>query len=54
MVAPRCHGGGAFGEKSERTKDEFAQLFALSGFRLNRIVPTERPICVIEAVPGQV
>ena len=38
----------------ERTKDEFAELFASSGLRLSRIVPTERPICVIEAVPGQV
>jgi hypothetical protein len=35
----------------ERTKDEFAELFASSGLRLNRIVPTEGPICVIEAVP---
>jgi hypothetical protein len=37
----------------ERTKDEFAELFASSSLRLSRIVPTERPICVIEAVPGQ-
>jgi hypothetical protein len=36
----------------ERTEDEFAELFASSGLRLNRIVPTEGPICVIEAVPG--
>jgi hypothetical protein len=35
----------------ERTKDEFAELFASCGLRLNRIVPTEGPICVIEAVP---
>jgi O-methyltransferase domain len=34
----------------ERTKDEFAELFASCGLRLSRIVPTERPICVIEAV----
>jgi hypothetical protein len=38
----------------ERTKDEFVDLFSSSGLRLSRIVPTERPICVIEAVPGQV
>ena len=38
----------------ERTKDEFAELFASSGLRLNCIVPTEGPICVIEAVPGYV
>lgn len=36
----------------ERTADEFAALFASSGFRLNRIVSTSRPICVIEAVPA--
>ncbi len=36
----------------ERTEEEFAALFAASGLRLNRIVPTERPICVIEAVPA--
>jgi hypothetical protein len=35
----------------ERTKVEFAELFASCGLRLSRIVPTERPICVIEAVP---
>ena len=28
------------------------ELFAAAGLRLNRIVPTERPICVIEAVPA--
>jgi hypothetical protein len=36
----------------ERTKDEFAELLASSGLRLNRITPTDGPICVIEAVPG--
>jgi hypothetical protein len=36
----------------ERTEEEFAGLFAASGLRLNRIVPTSRPICVIEAVPA--
>ncbi|MFO7477141.1 MAG: methyltransferase [Methyloceanibacter sp.] len=35
----------------ERTEEEFSELFASAGLRLNRIVPTERPICVIEAVP---
>ena len=38
----------------ERTKDEFAELFASSGLRLSRIVATERPFCLIEAVPGLV
>jgi len=34
----------------ERTEEEFRDLFASCGLRLNRIVPTERPISVIEAV----
>ncbi len=36
----------------ERTPDEFAELFASCGLKLNRIVPTGRPIAVIEAVPA--
>ena len=36
----------------ERTPEEFRELFASSGLRLNRIVATERPISVIEAVPA--
>ena len=35
----------------ERTADEFSQLFAASGFRLTRIVPTQSPASVIEGVP---
>jgi hypothetical protein len=34
----------------ERTEEEFRQLFEKSGLRLNRIVPTQSPQCVIEAV----
>jgi O-methyltransferase domain len=34
----------------ERSEDEFAALFVTSGLRLNRVAPTSRPICVIEAV----
>ena len=34
----------------ERTPEEFRELFASSGLRLNRIVATDRPISVIEAV----
>ena len=34
----------------ERTEEEFRDLFASAGLSLNRIVPTERPICVVEAV----
>jgi hypothetical protein len=36
----------------ERTEAEFGALFAASGLRLNRVVPTARPVCVIEAVPA--
>ena len=36
----------------ERTPEEFGALFASSGLRLSRIVPTARPICVIEALPA--
>ena len=36
----------------ERTEQEFRDLFASAGLKLNRIVPTARPICVIEAVPA--
>lgn len=36
----------------ERTEAEFAALFASAGLRLNRIVPTARPVSVIEAVPA--
>jgi hypothetical protein len=36
----------------ERTEAEFAELFASAGLKLNRIVPTARPVAVIEAVPA--
>jgi len=36
----------------ERTADEFAALFAGSGFRMTRIVPTRSSLNVIEAVPA--
>jgi O-methyltransferase len=36
----------------ERTEAEFAELFAACGLKLSRIVPTGRPICVIEALPA--
>ena len=36
----------------ERSEAEFRELFASAGLKLNRIVPTERPICVVEAVPA--
>ena len=36
----------------ERTVKEFADLFASAGLRLTRVVPTNTPYCVIEAVPA--
>ena len=36
----------------ERTPDEFTELFASCDLKLSRIVPTGRPIAVIEAVPA--
>jgi hypothetical protein len=36
----------------ERTEAEFRALFEKSGFRLSRIVPTQSPLSVIEAVPA--
>ena len=35
----------------ERTEAEFAQLFAKSGWRLSRVVPTKSPKSIIEGVP---
>jgi hypothetical protein len=35
----------------ERTADEFAALFETSGYEMTRIVPTQSPLCVIEARP---
>ena len=36
----------------ERTETEYRELFAASGFRLNRIVPTTTEISVIEGLPA--
>jgi hypothetical protein len=36
----------------ERTEAEFAALFASAGLKLNRVVTTPTPTCVIEAVPA--
>jgi len=40
------HGG------RERTREEFASLFAAAGFKLNRVVPTKSWANVIEGVPA--
>ena len=36
----------------ERSREEFADLFASAGLRLEKIVTTPGPICVIEARPA--
>lgn len=33
----------------ERTADEFSRLFRSAGLKLQRIVPTESPLCILEA-----
>jgi len=35
----------------ERTREEYAAIMEAAGFRLTRVVPTRRPIAVIEASP---
>lgn len=35
----------------ERTAEQYAQLFAKSGFEVTRIVPTKSPMSIIEAIP---
>ena len=39
-----------FGAALERTEDEFASLLSKSGFSLRRVVPTQSPVWIIEAV----
>jgi cyclopropane fatty-acyl-phospholipid synthase-like methyltransferase len=35
----------------ERTEEEYAALLSKAGFRLTRVVPTQSPVCVVEASP---
>ena len=35
----------------ERTEDEYAELLARAGFRLERVIPTKAPVSVLEALP---
>ena len=39
-----------FGTALERTEDEFGSLLSKSGFSLRRVVPTQSPVWIIEAV----
>ena len=34
----------------ERTKTEFVKLLEGTGFRLSRVIPTEGPLSIVEAV----
>jgi len=34
----------------ERTKSEFAELLRGAGFRISRVVPTDGPTSIVEAV----
>lgn len=36
----------------ERTEAEFRDLFAAAGFRLQRVLPTQSPMSILEAVPS--
>jgi hypothetical protein len=36
----------------ERTEAEFAALFAASGFRLGRVIPTHSPVFIVEGIPA--
>lgn len=36
----------------ERNEEEFSALFEASGFKLTRIIPTESPVSLIEALPA--
>ncbi len=39
-----------FGTARERTGDEFASMLSDSGFTLRRVLPTQSPVCIVEAV----
>ncbi len=41
-----------FSGGKERTEEEFRTLFAGSGWRLNRIIPTNSPLSIVEGVPA--
>jgi hypothetical protein len=36
----------------ERTEKEYGELLAKAGFALRRVVPTDSPVGVVEAVPA--
>ena len=36
----------------ERTEDEYGDLLARAGFRLERVIATRSPVSVLEAIPS--
>ncbi len=36
----------------ERTAEQYAELFAAAGFKLNKVIPTSSPVSIIEAIPA--
>lgn len=40
-----------YGEAKERTEQQFEELLAAAGFKLNRVIPTKSLFFVLEAVP---
>ena len=36
----------------ERTAPEYAALLAKAGFRVQRVIPTESPVSIVEAMPA--
>ncbi|MCA1844071.1 MAG: methyltransferase, partial [Actinobacteria bacterium] len=36
----------------ERTAEEYGELLAPAGLRVERVVPTPSPVSIVEAVPG--
>jgi hypothetical protein len=35
----------------ERSAEQYAELFAGAGFKLNKVIPTSSPVSIIEAIP---
>jgi hypothetical protein len=40
-----------YGDAKERTEQQFAELLAAAGFKLQRVMPTKSLFFVMEAVP---
>jgi hypothetical protein len=41
-----------FGSARERTEHEFASLLSESGFTLQRVIPTQSSVWIVEAAPS--